>query len=188
MVALRFLLARGLGNPRPLATRGVFDPAVRQIKPHIDRRVPLAVRQHAEHRDLTIIDFAQTPGPLPGDAHRAIALFGEAALVDDQGPHPELVEGRRFAAHKSVRVMADLRHHGFVVPRRLADEMLELLRAATLNHGRHRLERAILRLRQPLQIAARHRRVVPRARAEEKAMAVEEGPERRANSFDQRYG
>src|SRR5271154_3107809 len=62
----------------------VLDPAVRQIEPHVDRRVPLAVRQHREHRDLTIVDLAQPPRPLPGHADRMIPLFGEAALVDDQ--------------------------------------------------------------------------------------------------------
>ena len=162
MFALRHLLARGLGNPRPLATRRVLDPALRQIEPHVDRRVPLAVRQHPEHRDLTIVDLAQPPRPLPGDAHRTIALLGEAALVDDQ-------RARRLAAQKSVRVPADLRHHRLVVPRRVADEMLKLLRAATLNHGGHRLERAVLRLRQSAQISARHRRVVAPAGAKEMA-------------------
>jgi len=50
--------------------------------------------------------------------------------------------------------------------------MLKLLRAAVFNHGGHRLERAILRLRQSAQIPARHRGVVPRAGAEEMAMAI----------------
>ena len=56
--------------------------------------------------------------------------------------------------------------------------MLKLLRAATLNHRGHRLERAILGLRQSAQVSARHRDVVPRAGAEEMAMAVEEHLER----------
>ena len=179
--ALRCLRARLLGDPGPLATRRVLDPAFRQIKPHVDRRVPLAVRQHAEHRDLTIVDLAQPPGPLPGDAHRAVALFGEAALVDDQ-------RARRLAAQKGVRVPADLRQHRLVVPRRVADEMLKLLRAAILNHGGHRLERAILRLRKPAQIPTRHRRVVAPAGAEEMPMAVEEGRELRDDRLHQRYG
>src|SRR6202522_1963416 len=44
--ALRHLLARGLGNPRPLAARRVLDPALRQIEPRIDRRVALVIGQH----------------------------------------------------------------------------------------------------------------------------------------------
>src|ERR1700689_2488983 len=131
---LDILLARGLGNPRPLAARRVLDPALWQIEPRIDRRVALAIGQHPEHRDLTIVDLAQPPRPLPGHADRTIALLGKAALVDDQ-------RARRLAAQKTIRVLADLRHHRLVVPRRAADEMLKLLRAATLNHRGHRLER-----------------------------------------------
>src|SRR6202453_3716625 len=84
MFALPHLLARGLGDPRPLTTRRVFDPALRQIEPHVDRRVALAVRQHPEHRDLTIVDLAQPPRRLPGHPDRAIALLGKAALVEDE--------------------------------------------------------------------------------------------------------
>ena len=179
--ALRHLLARGLGNPRPLAASRVLDPALRQIEPRIDRRVALAIGQHREHRDLTIVDLAQPPRPLPGYADRTIALLGKAALVDDQ-------RARRLAAQKTIRVLADLRHHRIVVPRRAADEMLKLLRAATLNHRGHQLERAILGLRQSAQVAARHRDVVPRAGAKEMAMAVEEHLERHGNSLHQRSG
>src|SRR5271170_2712956 len=169
--ALRHLLARGLGNPRPLAARRVLDPALRQIEPRIDRRVALAIGQHPEHRDLTIVDLAQPPRPLPGDADRTIALLGKAALVDDQ-------RARRLAAQKTIRVLADLRHHRLVVPRR----------AATLNHRGHRLERAILGLRQSAQVSARHRDVVPRAGAKEMTMAVEEHLERHGDSLHQRSG
>ena len=66
--------------------------------------------------------------------------------------------------------------------------MLKLLRAATLNHRGHRLERAILGLRQSAQVSARHRDVVPRAGAEEMAMAVEEHLERLGDSLHQRSG
>jgi len=143
--------------------------------------VPLAVRQHAEHRDLTIVDLAQPPRPLPGDAHRAVALFGEAALVDDQ-------RARWLAAQKGVRVSADLRQYRLVVPRRVADEMLKLLRAAILNHSGHRLERTIPRLRKPAQIPTGHRRVVAPASAEEMPMPIEERRELRDDRLRQRYG
>ena len=179
--ALGHFLARGLGNPRPLAACRVLDPALRQIEPRIDRRVALAIGQHPEHRDLTIVDLAQPPRPLPGHADRTIALLGKAALVDDQ-------RARRLAAQKTIRVLADLRHHRLVVPRRAADEMLKLLRAATLNHRGHQLERAILGLRQSAQVSARHRDVVPRAGAKEMAMAVEEHLERLGDSLHHRSG
>ena len=66
--------------------------------------------------------------------------------------------------------------------------MLELLRAAILNHGGHRFERAVLGLGQAAHISPRHDRAVPRARAEKIAMPVEEGAERLGDLLDQRYG
>ncbi len=165
----------------PAAAGRVVGPNLGQIQPHVDRRVPLAVRQHAEHRNLTIIDLAQPSRPLPGHPDRATGLLGEAALVDDQ-------RARRLVAQKGVRVPADLRHDGLVIPRRLADEMLKLPRIAILNHGGHRFERAIFCLRKPTQIASRRLGVVSRARAEEMAVTVDESRERRRDPLDQRCG
>jgi hypothetical protein len=65
--------------------------------------------------------------------------------------------------------------------------MLELLRAAVVNHGHHRGEGAIFRLRQSAQIAPRDRRAVARPGAEEPAIAVDEGCERVRNPLDQRF-
>src|SRR5271170_462571 len=56
-------------------------------------------------------------------------------------------------AQEAIRVRADLRDHRLVIPRRVADEMLKLLQTAVLNHGGHRLDRAVLRLRQSAQPA-----------------------------------
>ena len=66
--------------------------------------------------------------------------------------------------------------------------MLELLRAASLNHGGHRFERAILGLRQSTQVTAGHRRAVARAGAEKMAVTVEEGAECLGDPLDQRFG
>src|SRR4029453_3409403 len=63
---------------------GVVDPAPRQVEPHVHWRVSLSVGQYAEHRHLTIVHFAQASAPLPGNTDGAIALLGEAALVDNQ--------------------------------------------------------------------------------------------------------
>jgi hypothetical protein len=71
--------------------------------------MPLAVRQHAEHRHLTIADLAQPSRPLPRDADRAVPLSGKAAFVDDPG-------AGRLPPQKSIDVATDLRHHGFVIP------------------------------------------------------------------------
>ncbi len=181
MFAFRGQLARRRRDPGRVASRRILDPGVRQVEPHIDRRVPLAVGQHAEHRDLAVVHLAQPPGPLPGHANRTIALLGEAAFVDDQAAH-------RRAAEEKIRVPSDLRHHRPVVPRRVADEMLELLRAAALNHGGHRGQRAILGLRQSAQITRSNRHVVPRAGAEETAVAIDQRCERLRNTIHQRRG
>jgi len=68
----------------PVAAGRIVDPALRQVEPHVDRRVPRPVGQHGEYRHLAIIDLAEAPAPLPGHANRAIALLDEAALVEDQ--------------------------------------------------------------------------------------------------------
>jgi hypothetical protein len=79
--AQRARLCRDLGQ---VAAGRVVEPALRQVEPHVDRCVPRPVGQHSEHRHLAVIDLAQAPAPLPGNANRAIALLDEAAFVDDQ--------------------------------------------------------------------------------------------------------
>ena len=90
-------VARPRRHAARVATCRVLDPALRQIKPHVDRRMPLAVGQHAEYRDLAIVDLAQPPGPLPRHPNRAVALLGEAAFIDDQ-------RAGRLAAQQAVGV------------------------------------------------------------------------------------
>jgi hypothetical protein len=66
--------------------------------------------------------------------------------------------------------------------------MLELLRAARVNHGRHRGEGAVVRLRQSAQIARRHSRAVARPGAEKPVVAVDKACESVRDPFDQRCG
>jgi hypothetical protein len=171
-------LARGLRDPGFIGSRWVLEPALRQVKLHVDRRMPLAVRQDTEHRHLADIDLTQSPRPLPTHANRTISLLGEAALVDDRA-------ARRLTTKQTTCVLADLRHHRLVAPRRVVDEVLELLRAAMLNHGGHRGERAVRRLRQTVQIASRHRSAVSRAGAKQPAVAGAQGRERLRYPIDQ---
>ena len=70
-------------------------------------------------------------------------------------------------------------------PRRVADDVLELLRAAILNHGSHRGERGRRRLRQAMQVTPGHRRVVVPAAAEEPAVALDEARERIGEAIEQ---
>ena len=135
--------------------------------------------QHREHRDLAVVDLAQAAAPLPGNTHRVLPLLGEAALIDDQ-------RAGRLATEQTIGVAADLLHHRLVPPRRVADEVLELLLAAILNHGGHRSEGRIVRLRQAMQVAPCHRGVVVRASAKEQAVAVDEARECIRDALDQR--
>jgi hypothetical protein len=167
------------GSQRGRIGGWVVDPALRQVEPHVDRRVPRAVGQHGKHRHLTVIDLTQPAAPLSGHANRAISLLDEATLVDDQ-------RAARLAAEQAVGITADLRDDRLVPPRRMADEVLKLLLAAVLNHGGHRSERGRLRRREAMQVALGHRRVVVPAGAEERAVAVDEAHKRICDAIDQR--
>jgi hypothetical protein len=81
-----------------------------------------------------------------------------------------------------------LRHHRLVFPRRVADEVLELLRAAVVNHSGHRRERAVVRVRKSVQIALCDRCVVSRAGAKESPIAADQRRKRVGYPFDQRSG
>ena len=116
-----------------------------------------------------------------GYPDRTIPLFREAALVDDQAT-------LRLAAKQPVRVPADLRNDRLVVPRRVTDKVLELLRAASLNHGSHRCELADFRLYQSAQVACGNRRAVAGMSAEEPAVAVDQRCESLCKLVDQRCG
>jgi hypothetical protein len=139
--------------------------------------MPRPVGQHREHRHLAVVDLAQPPAPLPGHANRAITLLDEAALVEEQ-------RAVGLAAQKAVSIAADLRDDRLVPPRRVADDVLELLRAAVLNHRGHRRERGRLRPRETMQVALCHRCVVVPAAAEEPAIALDEADKRIGDAID----
>jgi hypothetical protein len=132
----------------------------------------------ARGQALAIIDLAQPTRPLTRHADRALPLFREAALVDDQATC-------RLATQKAVRVLADLGDHRRVIPRRVADEVLELPGTAMINHVGHRGERAILHLREPTEIARRDGGVVARLDAKKTAVAADHRGERVHHAIDQ---
>jgi hypothetical protein len=123
----------------------------------------------------------QASAPLPGNADGAIALLGEAALVDDQ-------RAGRLATQQAVGIPGDLLDHRLVPPRGVANEMLELLCATLVNHGGHSSERGLGSLREAMQVALCHRRAVPRPGAKERTVAVDETREGAGDAIDQRCG
>ena len=179
MPALRLQLPGRFRNAGSRTPRPILDPCLGKIKSHVDRRVPLPVRQHAKHRNLAVVDLAEPARPLPLNPNRTHALLEEARLVDDQA-------AVRPTAEKMVRIPANLRHNRLMLPWRVADEVLELLGTPVFHHGRHRLERAGRGLRQPLQIAMSHSRTVPRARRKETAVALNQQPECIRDPLNQR--
>ena len=129
--------------PRPARNGGIIDPALRQIEPHIDGRVALAVRQHGEHRDLTIVDLPGRPDHWR-TTPRAIALFGEAASIADRR-----VGGRTAALAQDV---PGARGGDDVVHRE------EVRRVVKVGDQREFVAQLSLhRLRRPVRIAVRQR-------------------------------
>jgi len=57
-----------------------------------------------------------------------------------------------------------------------------------LNHGSHRRKRGLRRLRQSMQVAPCHRRVVARPGSKERTVAVDHGAERIGDPIDQGCG
>src|SRR5262249_3671651 len=72
-----------------------------------------------------------------------------------------------------------------MAPRRVADEMLKLLGAAPFHHVSHPGKGAARRLRQGLQIAPRHRRIIASARRKQSTVAVNHAMEILGNRLDQ---
>jgi hypothetical protein len=69
MLALRGQRAGRKGHAGFVASCRVVDPALRQVKPHIDGGMALTVGQYAEPRDLTVVDLPLAPRPLPRHAN-----------------------------------------------------------------------------------------------------------------------
>jgi hypothetical protein len=179
MLALRGQLPCRHRNASLIAAPRILDPHLGKIKPHIDRHVVAAVRHHPKHRDLAVVDLAKPARPLPRHPDRALALLGEARLVDDQAAVV-------LPAEERVGIRSDLRHHRLVAPRRVADEMLKLLGAPLFHHLSHPGKGAPRRLGQALQIALRHRRIIASTRRKQPAVAVNHATKILGNRLDQR--
>ena len=89
-------------------------------------------------------------------------------------------------AEQCVRVPADLRDDRLMLPGRVADEVLKLLRTAAFNHLRHPGKPAVPSLGQALQVSPRHWRIVPRSRAKEPAVAPQQRSKCLGHAFDGR--
>ena len=73
-----------LGHLGLLAAVGVVGPVLGQVEPGGDRPGEGALGVVAVDGDLAVAGLAQGAGVLPGDADGALALLGEAGVVEDQ--------------------------------------------------------------------------------------------------------
>ena len=82
--------------------------------------VSLAATQCGEHTHLTVLQLAQPTTPLACHASRVLALLHETGLVDQQATIG-------LATKQSLRFRRHLTHRRLVVPRRMAQEVLQPL-------------------------------------------------------------
>ncbi len=72
------------GNASLLHARGIACPALRREQPQADGNGNLPTRKGEGNQRLAVGPLAQRGRILRGDANRAVALLGQARVVDDQ--------------------------------------------------------------------------------------------------------
>jgi hypothetical protein len=121
-----------------LAPGFVHSPIFRQIQLIGDRQAGRVVGDRKRHCDLTIVDLAEPPAILPGDAHRMNAFLREARVVDNPRLDLPLRLDRRHDQ------LAHLGQNRLVRPGRLANQMQKRLmlgrNPSRRNDRRHRLD------------------------------------------------
>src|ERR1700675_3965399 len=111
------LKADRAGNAGLLATATVTCPLAWHIQTEVDQGMFLGADVGQVDADLAVVDLAQPAAPLPLHADRSGALLGEGGGVEDQDA--------LWAAQLLADLAGQLGDHGEVVPRRLADELLQ---------------------------------------------------------------
>ena len=103
-----------------LGTSGqVFSPVPGQVQPGRDRPGHSTFGIVAVDGDLAVAFLAQGAGVLPGDAHRALALLGEAGVIEDQDAVSLAGQSEHLLDTLAVEVV--------LVPSRGGEQALELL-------------------------------------------------------------
>jgi hypothetical protein len=118
-----------LGHAGRATTLAVFGPFLGQIQTYV-HQAPLLGRNVAQvDADLTVLHLAQTAAPLPRHTHRVFALLGKRRRIQDQ----YAVGAAEFPAH----FLRQLPEQGPVVPRRGAEEVLQVLAILVVLVGDH---------------------------------------------------
>ena len=117
---LRLGLEANLRGHMGLGTSGqVFSPVPGQVQPGRDRPGHSTFGIVAVDGDLAVAFLAQGAGVLPGDAHRALALLGEAGVIEDQDAVSLAGQSEHLLDTLAVEVV--------LVPSRGGEQALELL-------------------------------------------------------------
>jgi hypothetical protein len=108
------------GIPALLAALRIITPFLRQIQALINQRHTSITTQGGKHADLAIVHLAETPTPLPGNAHRMLARLLEATFIDQQATI-------RVPTQPLIRLQRHLINDRLMLPGRVREHLLELL-------------------------------------------------------------
>ena len=108
-------------------------PDVRQKKPLIDERIPLARGLPGQDAHLTILHFPQRPTILPRHACGVVALFDKARFIE----HEDAIGLAQLLRYELMRVPPPL----LLIPHRLTQKTLQTAETAPLDRKGHRFNR-----------------------------------------------
>lgn len=151
-----------LGNTCGPATLGIVKPCLGHIQLAIDYRRHSIANHRGEDADLAVVGLAQATVPLPGYAHRLVALLGKGTLINQQRagmPKMRIVIGDQLPTYVTT------------IPGRLAQHVMQPLILATANHLGHLLHISPPALEKTVEIPPR--RLIDRACAALEARQVE---------------
>jgi hypothetical protein len=140
----------------------IVGPFPRQIQLIGDRQAGMMVGDRQRHRHLAIGLLAELTAILTLYSDRMLALLGERRIVDDPG------FDRAALRHRRHHQFAHFRQHPFIRPRRIGDDVLELLMLLRYVLIRFRLGRC----RHRLHAAPAHRHQQPGAITHHRPHAV----------------
>ena len=168
-----------LGDAGFVAALGIVAPNLGQVEPNVGEGGLLAAGKAGADGDLAVFNLAEPPVGLPRHADGAVALFPEAGVVDDE-------PAARGSAEQPAGPAGDLVHERTVVPRRVADGIVNRLIVEIRHVFLHALEilRAALGLHQAEQIAVNLGSVAVTASVEETGEILDEGHKAASGSDD----
>ena len=167
------------GDAGFVAALGVVAPDLWQIEADVDEGRLLAAGEAGADGDLAVFDFSEPSVVHPGHPDGAIAFFPKSAVVDDES-------ATRCSAEQSVGPAGDLVHKRAVIPRRVADGVVNRLIVEIRHMFLHALEvfSAAFGLHEAEQIAVDLGGVAITASVEETGEILDKGHKAASGSDD----